>query len=106
MTESYFLSQAGTSATARSKNGEGKDAKQELSSGSVNWLGYQPLVLKKETPATNNNIYSNGKQEFREQSVSHSFQFSSLRLSEDELYISSFTLYLELPPCLPWFSYT
>jgi len=69
------FSTAGTSGTGRSKNGEGKETKQDILEP-VDWLGYQPPGLKKEAQTTNNNIYSNGKHEFREQSVSHSFQFS------------------------------
>lgn len=64
-----------TGSSGRSKHGEGKDLKAAAAAAEpMDWLDYgQPLGGKKE--ATNNNIYSNGKHEFREQSVSHSFQF-------------------------------
>ncbi|CAG7837185.1 unnamed protein product [Allacma fusca] len=49
---------------------DGKNAEADIGAP-VEWLGYHPIALKKEaggTPTCNNNIYSNGKQDFREQS--------------------------------------
>lgn len=62
----HVLSKTGTSGSSKSKNGEGKNLK------AMDWLGAAAWA---EGKTTNNNIYSNGKHEFREQSVSHSFQF-------------------------------
>lgn len=47
-------------------------ATSDLSTAATDWLGFHPLGLKKEPPpnGSNNNVYSNGKHDFREQSVS------------------------------------
>jgi hypothetical protein len=93
----YDLRVLSKTGSTRSKNEEGKDVKAEVS-GAMDWLGYQPLGLKKETQTTNNNIYSNGKHEFREQSVSHSFQFPPKTLSKMRQLLEPSTL--SLPPSL------
>ena len=71
------------------RNGDGKgdgEIPGVGGGGAVEWLGYHPIGLKKEAPpppttlpppppapttCSNNNICSNGKHDFREQSVSY-----------------------------------